>query len=64
MENLNAGLIAELITQAFQSVRYPILPDHRLVRQASGKARREILHIRHHSLFALRDFDLSPFSRS
>jgi hypothetical protein len=34
-------------------------------RQAEGSdyAAREIYHIRHHSLFAPRDFDLSPYFR-
>jgi len=30
-------------------------------RKGSREARAEILHIRHHSLFAPRDFDLSPY---
>jgi hypothetical protein len=57
------AICSSLIAQAFQSVRYPILPDTRTVkaRQGSNYARREILHIRHHSLFAPRDFDLSPY---
>lgn len=40
-----------------------ILPDVRQVkaRKGSNYARREILHIRHHSLVAPRDFDLSPY---
>lgn len=57
------AICSSLIAQAFQSVRYPILPDHRLVRAAGDQARREILHIRHHSLFTPRDFDLSPYFR-
>lgn len=57
------AICSSLIAQAYQSVRYPILPDVRQVkaRQGSNYARREILHIRHHSLFAPRDFDLSPY---
>jgi hypothetical protein len=39
-------------------VRYPILPR---VEAASEFSREEILHIRHHSLFTPRDFDLSPY---
>jgi hypothetical protein len=53
------AICSSLIAQAFQSVRYPILPDVRIV--GDRAARREILHIRHHSLFAPRDFDLSPW---
>ena len=59
------AICSSLIAQAFQSVKYPILPE---ITHAPGRAhaesrysRREILHIRHHSLFAPRDFDLSPY---
>ena len=59
------AICSSLIAQAFQSVQYPILPE---ITRAPGRAhaesrysRREILHIRHHSLFAPRDFDLSPY---
>lgn len=60
------AICSSLIAQAFQSVRYPILP---LVEGKEGHKpfvpshykREEILHIRHHSLFVPRDFDLSPF---
>jgi Permuted papain-like amidase enzyme, YaeF/YiiX, C92 family len=52
------AICSSLIAQAFQSVSYPILPEVKLVDEPS---RREILHIRHHSLFTPRDFDISPF---
>ncbi len=57
------AICSSLIARAFQSVQYPILPDVRAVKARKGSrfARREILHIRHHSLFAPRDFDLSPY---
>lgn len=57
------AICSSLIARAFQSVRYPILPDVTTVkaRHGSAFARKEILHIRHHSLFAPRDFDLSPY---
>lgn len=57
------AICSSLIAQAFQTVRYPILPDVRQVkaRAGSGFAQAEILHIRHHSLYAPRDFDLSPW---
>jgi hypothetical protein len=48
-----------MIAQAFQSVRYPILPRITLVESSS--ARREIMEIRHSSLFVPRDFDISPY---
>ncbi|MEW5962734.1 MAG: YiiX/YebB-like N1pC/P60 family cysteine hydrolase [Pseudomonadota bacterium] len=60
-------ICSTLIAQAFQSIRYPILPrierltHHRYA--ASAYSREEILHIRHHSLFTPRDFDLSPYFR-
>jgi hypothetical protein len=50
-----------LIAQAFESVRYPILTRIELVE--SKEKRREILHIRHHSLYMPRDFDISPYFR-
>lgn len=58
------AICSSLIAQAFQSVRYPILPiitremvDDRDCRDCI----RDILHIRHHSLFVPRDFDVSPY---
>lgn len=53
------AICSTLIAQAYQSVNYPILPDVR--HPADGASEREILHIRHHSLFTPRDFDLSPY---
>ncbi len=52
------AICSTLIAEAFQSVRYPILPR---VERVDDESRREILHIRHHSLFTPRDFDVSPF---
>lgn len=59
------AICSSLIAQSFQHVKYPILPE---VTRAPGRAhaksrysRQEIMHIRHHSLFAPRDFDLSPY---
>lgn len=53
------------IAQAFQSVGYPILPRvETLTEKECEKCEvtvREILHIRHHSLFTPRDFDVSPY---
>lgn len=61
------AICSTLIAQAFHSVRYPILPRIERVPQQqrveSAYSRDEILHIRHHSLFAPRDFDLSPYFR-
>jgi hypothetical protein len=52
-------ICSALIAQAFDSVRYPILP--RISRVESESAREEILEIRHSSLYAPRDFDISPY---
>ncbi len=52
-------ICSALIAQAFDSVRYPILP--RVTQAASEAARREIMEIRHSSLYAPRDFDISPY---
>ena len=53
------------IAQAFQSVAYPILPRiEQLTEKECEQCHetvREILHIRHHSLFTPRDFDVSPY---
>ena len=58
------AICSTLIAQAFQSIRYPILP----VTDARNADRpdcpgciEEILRVRHHSLFAPRDFDVSPY---
>ena len=59
------AICSTLIAEAFQQVRYPILPrvktpdDDRMVK--SQQARDEILRIRHYSLYTPRDFDVSPF---
>ncbi|TWG91370.1 permuted papain-like amidase YaeF/Yiix C92 family enzyme [Mesorhizobium sp. J18] len=59
------AICSTLIAQAYQAVGYPILPEIPAEPgQASAQSdysRREILHIRHHSLFTPRDFDLSPY---
>ena len=52
-------ICSALIAQAFESVRYPILP--RVTQMESRQARRDILEIRHSSLYAPRDFDSSPY---
>jgi hypothetical protein len=52
-------ICSALIAQAFQAVRYPILAKATRVR--SRAARRELLEIRHHSLYMPRDFDISPY---
>ncbi|NEW91227.1 YiiX/YebB-like N1pC/P60 family cysteine hydrolase [Rhodopseudomonas sp. BR0M22] len=52
-------ICSALIAQAFEAVRYPILP--KITKAGSRAARREILQIRHSSLYMPRDFDISPY---
>jgi hypothetical protein len=58
------AICSTLIAQAFESVRYPILP---IVEQRPRgdplcpACVDEILHVRHHSLYVPRDFDVSPY---
>lgn len=57
------AICSTLTAQAFQSVRYPILPIIESVPSADPDCARcadGILHVRHHSLFVPRDFDISP----
>jgi hypothetical protein len=58
------AICSTLVAEAFQSVRHPILPSiERRDRQdplCLGCVD-DILHVRHHSLFVPRDFDVSPY---
>jgi hypothetical protein len=58
------AICSSLIAEAFQSVGYPILPRLAKPTADDAKTRRmriQHYYIRHHSLFAPRDFDLSPY---
>ncbi|NTW49732.1 MAG: lipo-like protein [Chlorobiales bacterium] len=58
------AICSSMIAEAFHSVHYPILPQVFIEKSndpASGDSYREIMHIRHHSLFVPRDFDVSPY---
>src|ERR1700757_1030345 len=55
----NRIICSSLIAQAFDAVRYPILPEITQVDSPTG--RREVAEIRHPSLYAPRDFDISPY---
>jgi hypothetical protein len=58
------AICSSLIAEAFQAVRYPILPEVVLEKSKDPACKdfyAETLHIRHHSLFAPRDFDVSPY---
>jgi len=59
------AICSTLIAAAFESIRYPILPERVTI---DGKAygiapyvQSEINHIRKHGLYTPRDFDVSPF---
>ena len=58
------AICSTLIAQAFQFVRYPILPVIENVPSSDPMCPGcvdEILRVRHHSLFVPRDFDVSPY---
>lgn len=60
------AICSSLVAQAFQSIRYPILPEIEREKTDDPNCRdcyNEILHIRHHSLFTPKDFDVSPYFR-
>jgi hypothetical protein len=58
------AICSTLIAQAFESLRYPILP--KVTQEKSGDPlyqdrSDEVMHIRHHSLYTPSDFDISPY---
>jgi hypothetical protein len=57
------AICSTLIAQAFQSIKYPILPQHAQVCRggAAGHCDEVLLESRHFSHFTPRDFDLSPY---
>ncbi|SEA75644.1 Permuted papain-like amidase enzyme, YaeF/YiiX, C92 family [Desulfuromusa kysingii] len=58
------AICSSLIAQAFHSVRYPILPNIRYQKSMDRNGQifcKQILKIRHHSLFVPGDFDVSPY---
>ncbi len=59
------AICSTLIAKSFQSIGYPILPkiESSQPRTKDWYIEKEILHIRHHSLFTPRDFYVSPFFR-
>lgn len=60
------AICSTFIAQAFQSIRYPILPSVTLLPSDDPNCDacvRELFRIRHHSLFTPRDFDASPYFR-
>lgn len=60
------AICSTLIAQAFESIRYPVLPLVEFLPSdpADGPdCAGEVLRIRHHSLYTPRDFDVSPYFR-
>lgn len=58
------AICSSLVAKAFQAIRYPILPENVVLKEDNPACRecyREMLHIRHHSLFTPKDFDVSPY---
>jgi Permuted papain-like amidase enzyme, YaeF/YiiX, C92 family len=58
------AICSTLIAQAFESLCYPILPNVTLEKSGDSvheDCTREVLHIRHHSLYTPSDFDISPY---
>ncbi len=60
------AICSTLIAQAFESVHYPILPRTEVfmedgLDEGEEQLIKEIHHIRHHSLYTPRDFDISPY---
>lgn len=60
------AICSTLIAEAFQSIRYPVLPlvEYRpAATEDCPGSTAEVLRIRHHSLYVPRDFDVSPYFR-
>ena len=59
------AICSSLIAESFQSIGYPILPkiEKRTEVSRYHYSEKVLYHIRHHSLFTPRDFDVSPFFR-
>ena len=59
------AICSSLIAEVFQSVGYPILPMITIDRRKDPKRHQavteEVYHIRDRSLYAPRDFDVSPY---
>jgi hypothetical protein len=58
------AICSTLIAQAFEAIGYPVLPSVEAFPAPSDECPHcvaEVLRIRHHSLYAPRDFDVSPY---
>lgn len=54
------AICSTMIAEAYQSIRYPILPHYSGTPDENGQVE---LQVRHHTLFVPGDFDLSPYFR-
>lgn len=56
------AICSSLVAQAFQSLRYPILPHVKMLQSTSGaRGPHPVFYTRDPSLFVPRDFDVSPY---
>jgi len=58
------AICSSLIAEAFQSIKYPILPEiysNKKNIDDCDMCHKEYFHIRHHSLYVPRDYDISPY---
>lgn len=60
------AICSTLIAQAFEAINYPVLPHVDYLPAPTPDCHvcvEEVLRVRHHTLFAPRDFDVSPYFR-
>ncbi len=60
------AICSTLVAQAFEAINYPVLPHIDYLPAPTEGCHvcvEEVLRVRHHTLFAPRDFDVSPYFR-
>jgi hypothetical protein len=58
------AICSGLIAQSFETIGYPVLPDviyFKAARSDCPDCTEAVMHVRHHSLYVPRDFDVSPY---
>ncbi len=58
------AICSGIVAESFQTIGYPVLPDISYIQSTSDECPgsfEELMHVRHHSLFVPRDFDVSPY---
>ena len=58
------AICSGLVAQSFEAIGYPVLPDMTYFPSTSEQCPgciEEVMHVRHHSLFVPRDFDVPPY---